>query len=327
MKKAFKFLAIFAAMAVMAFSAAACSNSSEGSQPSAGSSVSAQQSQADESKDEQSSQDEESTEESSEEESSEEESSDEEKMTFAELFSEPQFRDKLNELQEQLTSSNPALTCEITIEGDSTLLITMRFNEQQTIIPSDLTTLEKATDVAGTQFVSFIEGAEELTTTEDITVKVVYLNADGSSVYEKTYDKYFVPAEESSEPEESSNPIQTSGLTPAGEFASLDDYINDPRVQAQMESAMETVKSNGLDMTYYSEDGTKFVYDYRYTIDITEAQKSAVVKSMDSLSTTMAYVAKSIEDETGLTGISVITRYRDKDGNLIGEKEFFPDDE
>ena len=114
-------------------------------------------------------------------------------------------------------------------------------------------------------------------------------------------------------------------------YASIEDYVNDPIFQAEVERQMAEYEGKGMSMTITGE-GDKLVYTYKYTAEklidedftLEEAQANfdESIKEQESI---FISLCKQLPVYIDVDDPSVVLRYYDYDDTLIWEKEFKAD--
>lgn len=317
MKKSVKFVSVLAALAVLTFSASACSllpgfgKSEETSKAASVVESSAESSQ-------EGSADESSVEESSDV-NSEPESSVESSVQES-LASGKQLSDYLKEsdlANFEDSFSNDDVVMKVKIEDGNCLVYEATYREQVKETDAVVSYLE--TYISQSGFSSLAGSMEKSTGVDGVTIVVRYLNADGTLLLEKEFTSNDV-TESSAE----STPDESSvAAAPTGSYSSLDEYLNDPTIKSTMDSTKESFSNDTFDVDIFAEDGTKFVYLFKYKIDLGGSSTGDyLTKSLEGANTTYDPIAKQLQELIGDKSISVVVRYVDKDGNLLAEKEY-----
>lgn len=110
-----------------------------------------------------------------------------------------------------------------------------------------------------------------------------------------------------------------------GKAKTVEDYLNDKEVQAQMDTLKETMKSAGIEMDVKGE-GNKMIYSYKFSEQIDEESMSAVKETLESgLEAQVSVfdgILKTLKDEMKISDPSISVRYLNADGSEILTREF-----
>lgn len=111
------------------------------------------------------------------------------------------------------------------------------------------------------------------------------------------------------------------GLTACGKASTLEEFYSQPKYQSAIEEQYESMRSSYAD-TYsdmdYKIEGNTFTYTYTFAEQIDDSNLSAMQKNIgDSLSSSVGSTIDGIEEESGITGISVQYIYYNNDGTEI----------
>ena len=110
--------------------------------------------------------------------------------------------------------------------------------------------------------------------------------------------------------------------TTAGKYNSIDEYINLPAFQSQLNSLKKS-SSSLMDIDIRAE-GNALVYEYKYTSNQTSAVADALKSQLAGQNITNVFnnVVKELENKTTVSDPYVIVRYLNSDGSLLAEKTF-----
>lgn len=105
-------------------------------------------------------------------------------------------------------------------------------------------------------------------------------------------------------------------LVGCGKPASLEEAVeNDEKAKAEIESMTE---ESGVKVDI---SGNTITYSYDLGMELDEDTKAAVSEQLESsiasYDSTFVGIAKTLEDETKLTGITVVVNYTDSNGNVV----------
>ncbi len=313
MKKIFEALIT----ACMALSLAACSNPVDQIiSPTQGSSTvnqSSTESSNTESSNTESS--EESSKESSIQESSEDESSssDQSGTSLEEYILTDDIRSLVKQIQK---SGEGVLDFDIKAEDDHTVVYEYTYVDQlsDSKVQSAKKTIDETLKASESTYISSVEYFEQETGVDGIILIMRYINADGTNVYECSFDKSGYISGSNNE---------SSSSVPTG--TSLEEYV----LTDDIRSIVEQIQKSGegiLDFDIKAEDDNTVVYEYTYVDQLSDSKVQSAKKTFDeklkaSESTYISSV-EYIEQETGIDGIVIILRYINADGTFIYECSF-----
>ncbi len=125
-------------------------------------------------------------------------------------------------------------------------------------------------------------------------------------------------ASKNNDRESSKAPIPSNG-----KYASIEEYINSDILQSQMESLVDSMKDNGIQIEVKSEDN-KLIYEYTYTTDIGDVDTvvSVLEQGLESNASTFETVASGLRLAVDIEDPVVVVRYLDKDGKELCSREF-----
>ena len=99
-----------------------------------------------------------------------------------------EYMNKDGEVQQSIESMGESSNMDISVEGNT---ITYTYKYAQTydssVIPSMAKTMESTMNNMSSTFEKVAENLEEQTEIDDITVRVVYLNGDGTEIYSQNF--------------------------------------------------------------------------------------------------------------------------------------------
>ncbi len=110
-----------------------------------------------------------------------------------------------------------------------------------------------------------------------------------------------------------------------GEPETLEDYVNsNEEVQEQIDS-LTSASAGGSGMTVEINGNTvEYIYQYSQTFDeaTAEQMKAQFESYMDSVSSTFTGIGDTLEEESGISGITVKVSYLNGDGSEIYSAEY-----
>ncbi len=308
MKKIYKILTVCSAAILIVLCFGACKNdgNNESSKTSGQSSVSQK-----------------SDEDSSEPESSESEPGEESSKSsvsatpgsLREAFENETYKSQLDSMLDSL--SNDSVEAEMSLVDDSTVALTCTFTEYIESAEMYADELATSTDAVKANFINFIKQIETSFDMEGVSLIIRYNNSDGTTIYEKTYTS----ADDDDDNYDISD-VNTSSYSGI-KIATLDELMNQSYMQDMIDSQIEQYQTQGINADVYVEDETKLVYECMYDTVVTEEQAEQLEEMLESMSSTYEGIANSIQQYIEQPGISVIVRFKDGNGDVIAEKEYF----
>lgn len=176
---------------------------------------------------------------------------------------------------------------------------------------------EESSEEENSDAESSADESSEEESSEESQESETSLNLDSHLVEESS-------AAESSAVEESSA-TEDSGVTGFGSYATLEELINQDYMQEMIATQVASYADQGITVDVYVEDGTKLVYEGVYQNELTEGAAEAMQEYLEteSIVTTYSSIASSVQAYIEQSGVSVVVRFKDKDGNVVAEKEYF----
>ena len=286
---------------MMALGFSAC-----GSQPASGSSSDAGQ--------QESSIEESSSEESSAGESSAGESSAGETSALADWYN-SEDRTALEETINNMFNSS-GLTFFVTIEEPGTIIYNYQYTEQQDLsgaTQEDIDAAYAATLDAGASAVISDIGTYQTTYGIPLTtIRMSYLNADGSLIYSMDITEDYVPASDGDASDDLS----------AGTYDSLQAWLDSAEAATTIETINEMLASSGITVDLTA-DGNTLVYEYYFSDDLgldslTEEQLASTLDPIvEEQSSTFASLLDSMESSYGLVLDGVRFSFFTEDGTPL----------
>ena len=139
------------------------------------------------------------------------------------------------------------------------------------------------------------------------------------------------PTEAASDPASSaasqSDSTQSASASSSGkQYATVKEYLDRPDVQSQINSTIESNKSDEMSMSIYAEGDDTLVYDYLFTQTYDEngvaELKSGLDKALEEKSSTFTSVADTLKTYVEAENPKVKVVYRNGDNTVITEKIF-----
>ena len=149
--------------------------------------------------------------------------------------------------------------------------------------------------------------------------------ADSETDVKITDSSSSAAAESESSVSKAENSVSESGSTQ--EFATLGEYLVDPDVKAEIDASIAEQTDDNMTIQVYA-DGNTLVYEYQFAdqYDFTEDELKTVKDSLksgcDEAADTFTGIAQSLEDEVGLSDISIRLVYLNGDGSEIYTHEY-----
>ncbi len=120
--------------------------------------------------------------------------------------------------------------------------------------------------------------------------------------------------------------VQRSAL-----FGSLKECIEDPEIKAELDAMKKEADDGSYKLEIYAENETDLVFEFSYIAeDISEDQRPAMKQNIESRLATGSYavyytsLAADLQHDVGDKSITVIVRYLDKTGYVLGEHQYIP---
>lgn len=102
-----------------------------------------------------------------------------------------------------------------------------------------------------------------------------------------------------------------------GSASTLEEYINsDSEAMEQIETLSE---NSGLEVNI--KDNT-LTYTYKFDQTFTDDQLKLIKTSTETMDSSMEQLVVSLEDESGISDVTIVVEYLDKDGSEIFKKEY-----
>lgn len=120
---------------------------------------------------------------------------------------------------------------------------------------------------------------------------------------------------------------QASSVSSSGKrYATVKEYLDTPEVQSQINSTIESNKSDDMEMSIYAEGDDTLVYDYLFTQTYDEngvaELKSGLDKALEEKGSTFTSVAGTLKTYVDVENPKVKVVYRNGDNAIITEKTF-----
>lgn len=107
-------------------------------------------------------------------------------------------------------------------------------------------------------------------------------------------------------------------------YASVEDYLNTPEVQSEVNSAIEA-NDSGLNLEVYA-DGDTLVYDYTFTEtfddDTLDVVKDSLDTALEEKASSFESVVTVLKSNVDVENPKVKVVYRNSDGTVITEKTY-----
>lgn len=105
-------------------------------------------------------------------------------------------------------------------------------------------------------------------------------------------------------------------------FASIDEYINDETIKAQLDAMIESMEGSGMTMEIKA-DGNKLVYTYKYTELVkSEGMEETLKAGLDEQASNFTDAASAIKDAVEVENPVIVIEYVDANGEMIVSQEF-----
>lgn len=251
-------------------------------------------------------------------ESSVEESSAEETSALAEWYNgsgRTELEDTINDM-----FNSSGLSFFVTIEEPGTIIYNYQYTEQQDlsgITQEDIDAAYTASLDAGVSAV--ISDISTYQTTYGIpvtTIRMNYLNADGSQIYSMDITEDYVPASGDDASDDVSFQLSTET------YDSLQAWLDSPEAISNIETINEVLSSSGMTINLTA-DGNTLVYEYHISDELglqnlTEEQlASSLEPVVEGQRSTIASLLDNIESSYGLVLDGVRFAFYAEDGTLF----------
>lgn len=232
---------------------------------------------------------------------------------------------QINILKSSLQGTGPSL--DVVAEGNSMVYI-YRFNTMQYPTQSQLDSMRSQLQAQRSTYTTLINEIESLTSAVNPTVVARYVNADGSTIIELTFNKNSML---DTTPSGSYTPSGSTGSnysTTTQKFASLQAYLN--AYSSQLESSI----SNVVD-TLYQETGVRLNIDVYAQSNTLVYELSTTTYPNDSFGSYMQNILSSSDAKSVYGGIadqleqyvdgnvSIMILVRDPSGNVIAQGNYY----
>lgn len=215
------------------------------------------------------------------------------------------------------TFASSGMTFSLSIEEPDTIIYTYQYTENQ----SDDSNREILRDYFRTsldeQYETF---AEEIQNFKDAygmpltTIRISYLDADGTDLYTMDFTEDYVPSTDISSSQE--------------EYASLEDWINSDEKKMGVDAVNSELEPAGISVDLYAE-GNVLIMDYTYTEQqdlegLTQEDISAVFEEsvLPAFSSLITDLFDSFESDYGLVLDDIKLIYRNADGTELFSKYY-----
>ena len=123
-----------------------------------------------------------------------------------------------------------------------------------------------------------------------------------------------------------SDATQAAGSSSRKAYATVKEYLDTPEVQSQINSTIESNKTDDMEMSVYAEGDNTLVYDYTFTKtydenDVAEL-KSGLDKALEEKGSTFTSVAGTLKTYVAVENPKVKVIYRNGDNTVITERTF-----
>lgn len=127
-------------------------------------------------------------------------------------------------------------------------------------------------------------------------------------------------------PLEATRAADADAKTSQKAYATVKEYLDTPEVQSQINSTIESNKTDDMQMSVYAEGDDTLVYDYSFTKtydenDVAEL-KSGLDKALEEKGSTFTSVAGTLKTYVAVENPKVKVIYRNGDNAVITEKTF-----
>ncbi|WP_405358223.1 DUF4854 domain-containing protein [Ruminococcus sp.] len=139
------------------------------------------------------------------------------------------------------------------------------------------------------------------------------------------------PTESTSDPASSAvsqtDAAQSASASSSGkQYATVKEYLDRPDVQSQINSTIESNKSDEMEMSIYAEGDDTLVYDYLFAQTYDEngvaELKTGLDKALEEKGSTFTSVAGTLKTYVEVENPKVKVVYRNGDNTVITEKTF-----
>lgn len=253
------------------------------------------------------------TEESSANNSTAKETSEESSSALAAWYNSDDRKDFEDSINEMFTSG---LTFSLSIEEPDTFIYTYQFTENQSDDSNRETFREYFRTSLDEQYETCMEEINYFKDAYDLpltTIRVSYLDADGTDLYTMNFNEDYVPA---------------TGSSSSQEYASLEDWMSSDEQRMVVSAVNSQLESSGLSIDFYAE-GNVMVMDYTYTEqqDLAGLSQEAIASIFDDqlaplFSSLVSSLFDSFEDDYGLILDDIKLVFRNADGTELYSKYF-----
>ena len=129
----------------------------------------------------------------------------------------------------------------------------------------------------------------------------------------------------------SQSSVPTVIVDTTGIYGSLQECIDDPEVKAELDQMIADADDGEYKLKIFVEDETNLIYEYTYFGELPE--DNGMVDLRTSIESTLASgqyalyyttIAADLRHDVGDKSITVIVRYLDSTGSLLGEHQYIP---
>lgn len=190
------------------------------------------------------------------EESSSEDSSEDDSSALTEWYN-GSARKTLEESTNKIFESS-GIKCSISVEEPDTIIYTYQYTSDTLSNDSNRDAIADALRSSlDSQYKTFVEEIQNFKDAYDLpvtTLRVTYLDSDGTTLYSVDFTEDYVPSTDSA----------SAGGSSAQEYATLEDWMNSDEQKMVVSAVNSQLEPSGIVIDFYAE-GNVMVMDYTYT--------------------------------------------------------------
>lgn len=220
------------------------------------------------------------------------------------------------------TFADSGMTLSLSIEEPDTIIYTYQYTETMSDDSSREMLREYFRSSLDGQYQTFVDEIQNFKNAYDMpltTIRVSYLDADGTDLYTVDFTEDYVPSTDGTSSSESSF-LQ--------EYASLEDWMNSSEQALVVSAVNAQLEPSGISIDFYAE-GNVMVMDYTYTEqqDLEGMSQEDIASVFDeqvapTFSGMVANLFDSFESEYGLVLDDIKLIFRNADGTELYSKYF-----
>lgn len=212
--------------------------------------------------------------------------------------------------------SSSGMTFSLSIEEPDTIIYTYQYTENQSDDSNREILREYFRTSLDEQYQTFIDEIQNFKKAYDMpltTIRISYLDADGTDLYTMDFTEDYVPSTEGSSSQE---------------YTSLEDWMNSDEQRMVVSAVNNQLESSGISIEFYAE-GNVMVMDYTYTEqqdleglsqeDIASVFDTQVAPTFSSLVSTLF---DTFENDYGLVLDDIKLIFHNADGTELYSKYF-----